>query len=323
MACASTPANQEHFMILFDTETSPNNEYAIACSTYGDIFVWNMSSILNKSIGRQDPKQFDDNDNNDSDNDYGQSAHTIGTDNAPSFVFRPFPKDIVGAVYRLQTIKNLLFVATFEALYIYRWNDILDAIGAVHTSSNHTTRLSIEAMHRYIAPQIEYEHGAKSRYVEVNALAHHGGRDSLFLGTGHCAIFELNLNKLELMNRLNGHSDYVLDLSVNECVLSSASNDGTVKQRIKYVYLNCLIIIIYHKWSDHQTNPISPFVLPSITQTCTYSMRNTTHKATSRIRLAPPKHRQNPFGPSKHVKISHSFAEPQIVSISLQILQTL
>eukprot|EP01084_Bolivina_argentea_P056044 102623_1 len=190
-----------------------------------------MSSILNKSIGRQDPKQFDDNDNNDSDNDYGQSAHTIGTDNAPSFVFRPFPKDIVGAVYRLQTIKNLLFVATFEALYIYRWNDILDAIGAVHTSSNHTTRLSIEAMHRYIAPQIEYEHGAKSRYVEVNALAHHGGRDSLFLGTGHCAIFELNLAKLELISRLNEHSDYVLDLSINNNhnVLSSASNDGTVK----------------------------------------------------------------------------------------------
>ena len=37
------------FMILFDSATSPDGKSLIACSALGELFIWNISSILGDS----------------------------------------------------------------------------------------------------------------------------------------------------------------------------------------------------------------------------------------------------------------------------------
>ena len=253
---------RSNFMILFDTAISPDKKWLIACSTFGDIFIWNIKSALNNNNRDKHNNnnnmiiddnnydyQYDDEDETD-DNDYdlhetkkdddemnnNDNEENDKNKNKASFAFRVFDKDTLKPIYRLSMINNLLFVGTFQSLYIFKWDDIINQISKSKCNQDQqynekkTIYLNnIEAIYKF-APQIEYKFGAKSQYVEINAICNNSINNSVFLGSGHSSIFQFNYDKLKLMNTLNGHKDYVLDLSMNtNNLLTSASNDGTAK----------------------------------------------------------------------------------------------
>ena len=89
MASLSTLDSRKKFMILFDAATSPDNKWLAACSTYGDIYIWNIASILSKTSkstpritafftngNDDDDEDFDnDDDDDDDDDDYNTADH--------------------------------------------------------------------------------------------------------------------------------------------------------------------------------------------------------------------------------------------------------
>ena len=133
--------------MIFDTVISPDNNWLIACSTYGDLFIWNIKSILknaNKIIKTKRHEIIAKTNNNfifDDDDDYDYDENLNGYDdldekksndiiaeNKPLFVFRAYEKTVLEPIYTLSTMNNLLFVGTFEALYIFKWSDIMKKI---------------------------------------------------------------------------------------------------------------------------------------------------------------------------------------------------
>jgi len=234
-------------MVLFDTATSPNNDVLVACSTFGDLFFWRIGRLLQCTKNAkvtvtaiQHQHSFSDEDSDAEDTDIGHSAaaHVESEESGPwavsakrhtpSFVFRASK----GPIYRLKTAGDVLCVGQFDSLSLYQWNDILsamDSAGGVGGERPH--RISVSTVYRWTGPQTEHALGAKGQFSEINAIGHCPVTKCLFLGTGHCSVFRLHLDGQRAARSLEGHKEYVLDLTVHprHSLMASASNDGSVR----------------------------------------------------------------------------------------------